>query len=116
VRMALILHLTDENRQLMNDKIAVLEAFFLELRSTMESLLRHEDAPCSAVELERKQMALESEVEAIMNIPAPAPKKEEEKKEEAPADGDAPEGEEKPATDVDMKDEQPSEQPEAPAQ
>lgn len=54
MRMALILHLTDENRQLINDKIAVLEAFFLELRSTMESLLRHEDGPCSLVELERK--------------------------------------------------------------
>ena len=110
VAMAGVAHLTDENRQLINDKIAVLEQFLLELRSTVESLPRHEDAPTNLAEIERKQIALESEVTRILSIPPPAPKKEEEKKEEEPAaEQPAAEG------DVPMQEEQQPEG-EAPAQ
>ena len=33
VEMAAVAHLTEENRNLINDKVQVLETFFLELRS-----------------------------------------------------------------------------------
>ena len=89
----------------------MLETFFLELRSTLESLANHQDPPCTLVDIENKQIALESEVTAILNKPPPPPpKKEEEKKEEAQPEAAA---EQQPApettnNDTDMKDEQPN--------
>ena len=55
----------------------------------MESKPRHEDMSVTLSDIEKKQMLLESEVNAILSSPPPAPKKEEAKKEEAPAEGQA---------------------------
>ena len=108
-------HLTDGNRQLINDKVQVVETFYLELRSTLESLPRHEEPTTTLAGLERKQMALESEINGILAIPAPVPEKEEEKKAEEPADAAECE---MPPLDDEMKDEQPKQEAEteAPAQ
>lgn len=109
VQMAGVAHLQEADRNLINDKIQVLETFFLELRSTLESLPKHQDTPCTLVDLENKQIALESEVNAILSKPPPPPpKKEEEKKEEQP-EAAAPEQQpaaEETNNDTDMKDEQ----------
>ena len=109
VQMAGVAHLQEQDRNLINDKIQVLETFFLELRSTLESLPKHQDTPCTLVDLENKQIALESEVNAILSKPPPPPpKKEEEKKEEQP-EAAAPEQQpaaEETNNDTDMKDEQ----------
>ena len=113
--MAGVAHLQEQDRNLINDKIQVLETFFLELRSKLESVPKHEDTPCTLVDLENKQIALESEVNAILSKPPPPPpKKEEEKKEEQPAaETEAAAAEQQPAAeetnnDTDMKDEQPT--------
>ena len=107
-QMAEVAHLTDEQRNNINDKCGVVEQFFMETRAKLEQLPKHEDPPCTLADLDKKNAALEAEVYAILN--APPPKKEEEKKEEAPAaDGKPAEGEGEAAAagsaDAEMKDE-----------
>lgn len=101
-QMAEVAHLTDEQRNQINDKCAVLEQYFMEVRSQMEAKQKYEDIDCTLSQLDNKQMLLEAEVNAILASKPPAPKKEEEeKKDEAAEEGKADE----PAADADMKDE-----------
>ena len=100
-QMAEVAHLTDEQRNQINDKCAVLEQHFMELRSQLETKPKHEDIGCTLSQLDNKQMLLEAEVNAILSSKPPAPKKEEEKKEEGAEEGKA----EEPAADAEMKDE-----------
>lgn len=101
-QMAEVAHLTDEQRNQINDKCAVLEQFFMEVRSQMETKQKYEDIDCTLSQLDNKQMLLEAEVNAILASKPPAPKKEEEKKDEAAAEeGKADE----PAADAEMNDE-----------
>lgn len=97
--MAEVAHLTDEQRNQINEKCAVLEQFYVELRSQMETKPKYEDISCTLSQMENKQMLLEAEVNAILSSKPPAPKKEEEKKEEESAPA------QEPAADAEMKDE-----------
>lgn len=91
-QMADIAHLTDDQRKAIGDKCAVAQQMYLEIKSEMETKQRHEDLSTTLSEIERKQMLLESEVNAILaSPPPPPPKKEEEKKEEAPKADQQPE-------------------------
>lgn len=120
-QMADVPHLTDEQRNTINDKCAVAEQTFMDVRSRLETSPKHEDPPCTLNDIDKKLSVLEAEVNAILN--APPPKAEEEKKEEAPAADDAAAAAgDKPAdgeaADVDMKEEgkeAPAEEPEAAA-
>lgn len=120
-QMADVPHLTDEQRNTINEKCAVAEQHFMEVRSKLETSPKHEDPPTTLNDIDRKLIALEAEVNAILN--APPPKKEEEKKDDAPAADDAAAAAgEKPAegeaADVDMKEEgkeAPAEEPAAAA-
>lgn len=122
--MAEIAHLTDEQRTQIVEKCALMQQFYMTLRSEMEAKPKHEDLSSSLSDVEKKQMLFEAEVNAILSTPPPPPpKKEEEKKAEdgaAPADGEAKPEEEKPAgADAEMKDEAQADdkdQPEAAAQ
>lgn len=91
-QMADIAHLTDDQRKAIGDKCAVAQQMYLELKSEMETKPRHEDLSSTLSDIEKKQMLLESEVNAILaSPPPPPPKKEEEKKEEAPKADQQPE-------------------------
>ena len=91
-QMADIAHLTDDQRKAIGDKCAVAQQMYLELKSEMETKQRHEDLSSTLSDIEKKQMLLESEVNAILaSPPPPPPKKEEEKKEEAPKADQQPE-------------------------
>ena len=107
--MAEIAHLTDDQRKSVADKCALMQQYYLELRSEMEAKQRHEDLSASLSDIEKKQILFESEVNAILNSPPPPPpKKEEEKKAEAPAaDANAASQDagQAPAGDTEMKDE-----------
>ena len=76
--MADVAHLTDENRTLIFDKMAVMEQFLVEVRSKMDSTPKHEDLGYTLQDLENRQAAIEAEVTAILSQPPPKP--EEEKK------------------------------------
>ena len=90
--MADIAHLTDDQRKAIGDKCAIAQQMYLELKSEMETKPRHEDLSSTLSDIEKKQMLLESEVNAILaSPPPPPPKKEEEKKEEAPKADQQPE-------------------------
>ena len=115
-------HLTDEQKQAIGDKCALMQQFYLELQQIVETRPKYEEMTCTIAELENKQMLFEAEVNAILNSPPPKPKKEEEKKEEADADAEAeqpaegeaaqPEGDEQPQpADAEMEDEAPKEEP-----
>lgn len=79
--MADIAHLTDEQRKQVGDKCAIMQQFYLELKSELESKQKYEDISVSLADIEKKQMLFESEVNAILSSPPPPPpKKEEEKK------------------------------------
>lgn len=96
--MANIKHLTDENRSLIMDKCQVMETMLMDLRQKMETQPKYVDLPMTLDDLERRQIALENEVSAILATPAPAPKKpEEEKKNEETAPNDAEMRDETPA-------------------
>lgn len=107
--MAEIGHLTDEQRKQIADKCALMQQYYLELRSEMEAKQRHEDLSATLADIEKKQILFESEVNAILSSPPPPPpKKEEEKKEQAPAtDQSSPDAGQAPAGggDTEMKEE-----------
>lgn len=108
-RMANVPWLTDEQRQAIGDKCALMQQYYLELQQQIETRPKHEDMSCSLADVENKQMLFEAEVNAILNTPEPAPKKEEEEKKEEgekPAEGEAAAQEgEQPAADAEMQDE-----------
>ena len=122
-RMAEIAHLTDEQRNQIVEKCALMQQFYMELQQELETKPRHEDLSVSLADVENKQMLFEAEVNSILSTPPPAPKKEEEKKEgEAEqaenADGAAAD-QQQPGADAEMKDEgeadaQENPEPEAP--
>lgn len=120
--MAGVEHLTDDQRKQVADKCAIMQQFYMELQSEIDTKPRHEDLSTTLSAIEKKQMLVESEVNAILSSPPPAPKKEEEKKDEAaPAEGEAAaaqDGAQEPtqAPDAEMKEEgnaeaAPAEQP-----
>ena len=79
--MAEIAHLTDDQRKSIADKCALMQQYYLELKSEMETKQRHEDLSASLSDIEKKQILFESEINAILaSPPPPPPKKEEEKK------------------------------------
>ena len=99
--METINHLTIDNKNLILDKCQEMETLLSELKSQMESQPKHVDSKVTLEELERRQIALEGEVNAILSAPAPAPKKEEKKDEaEAPNDTTSPQ------PDAEMQEEQ----------
>lgn len=130
--MANVPHLTEEQRQTISDKCGVMQAYFMGLRTEMETKQRHEDLSASLSDIERKQTVLEAEVNSILNSKPPAPKKEEEKKEEegaaAQQNEEMAEGEgepqpeqqeqqpEQPTEDAQMQDEQPEAAQDQPAE
>lgn len=101
VRMGEIPHLTQENRQAIEEKCALMQQFYMELQQEMETKPRHIDPSCTLSQIEKKQMLFEAEVTAILNKPPPAPKKEEEEKKDNAGDGKAKSA----ADDADMNDE-----------
>ena len=101
VRMGEIPHLTQENRQAIEEKCALMQQFYMELQQEMETNPRHIDPSCTLSQIEKKQMLFEAEVTAILNKPPPAPKKEEEEKKDNAGDGKAKSA----ADDADMNDE-----------
>lgn len=78
-----------------------MQAYFLEITSTLEAKPLHEDIPYTLSAVEAKQSVMEKEIDAILKSPPPAPKKEEEKKEE-PAQEPKADG----AADAEMKNEE----------
>ena len=74
-QMADIAHLTEDQRKNIGDKCAVMQQFYLELKSEMETKQRHEDLSSKLADIEKKQMLLENEVNAILKSPPPAPPK-----------------------------------------
>lgn len=115
--MADVPHLTDEQRQAIADKCAIMQQFYLQLQTELETKPKHEDISSSLSDIEKKQMLIEAEVNSILTAPPPAaPKPEEEKKGEenaemaAEGEGEAAQTEE-PAADANMQDEQ--QQPDA---
>ena len=105
--MAEVAHLTDDQRKQIADKCALMQQYYLELKSEMEAKQRHEDLSVTLADIEKKQILFESEVNAILNSPPPPPpKKEEEKKAEAPAaDSGADAGQAPAGGDTEMKEE-----------
>ena len=106
-RMAEVAHLTDDQRKQIADKCALMQQYYLELKSEMEAKQRHEDLSVTLSDIEKKQILFEAEVNAILNSPPPPPpKKEEEKKAEAPAaDSGADAGQAPAGGDTEMKEE-----------
>ena len=78
--MADVPHLTDDQRQQIMDKCAIMQQFYMELRSEMERKPKHEDISSSLSDIEKKQMLIEAEVNSILTMPPPAPPKPEEEK------------------------------------
>ena len=104
--MAEVAHLTDDQRKQIADKCALMQQYYLELKSEMEAKQRHEDLSVTLADIEKKQILFESEVNAILNSPPPPPpKKEEEKKAEAPAADSGADAGQAPAGDTEMKEE-----------
>ena len=79
-RMSETPHLTQENRQAIEEKCAQMQQFYMELQQELETCPRYVDPSCTLAQIEKKQMLFEAEVNAILNKPPPAPKKEDEKK------------------------------------
>jgi len=106
IRMNETFHLTEDQRTQITEKCALAQQYIMKIQSEVDSKPKHEDISVTLVELEKKQKAVEAEVNAILNTPEPV--KEEEKKAEEPAtDAKPAEGEaEKPAADAEMQDEQ----------
>ena len=68
-------HLTDDQRKSIGDKCAIMQQFYMELQSEMDTKPRHEDISKTLSQIENKQMLIESEVNSILSTPVPAPVK-----------------------------------------
>jgi hypothetical protein len=78
-------HLTDAHRESIEAKSAMMQHFFMELQTEIETKSKHEDLSITYAQLEMKQTLYEAECSAICNTPPPPPPKKEEVKKEPEA-------------------------------
>lgn len=99
--------LTEDQRKLIGDKIAVGKEYFDKVNVEVQTKKKYEDPSYKLDDLQKKIDAVMAECEAIFKAPPPKPKeapKEEAKKEDQQQNADG-------SADVDMKDEQANKEP-----
>ena len=82
-------HLTEEQRNTVNDKLAIVAEFMGNLQAELNKIAKHQDCSVSVADVDSKLRILKAEIDPIFATPVPKPAEEpkpEEKKSEAKPD------------------------------